>query len=347
MKFAKQIDFLLENACASIRYLVHRDMLGTPAGEPLMLELQKEILKQENVHKILSAQHPDGWMGYELHGSDSMEGHIGFLLRAGVDIMHPQLQAAVHALTTSEIAAQHKNWFRGGDALDADGRGGNRAVIANILSWVNYPETFPALADEISLSFEHVFAVFNYSSVDDFTIVGKKARWYQPMVKFPGANHIGLLQNTKSWRTEEKISLARKAIKHAYELMKDFNECILFRKPKEFGGTLVGPFNYNWQALRPVDEKSLEQILNSSNHYAFGFWLRSISGTAEWVRQSTQSYELLARLLEEDSYMDLIPQKALTGFRHILGREPSWRKKDAVKCDVAFAIMNACYPVFD
>ena len=38
----KHIDFLLENACPSIRYLVHRDMLKTPIDEPLMMELQVE-----------------------------------------------------------------------------------------------------------------------------------------------------------------------------------------------------------------------------------------------------------------------------------------------------------------
>ena len=36
----KHIDFLLKNACPSIRYLVHRDMLKAPADEPFMMELQ-------------------------------------------------------------------------------------------------------------------------------------------------------------------------------------------------------------------------------------------------------------------------------------------------------------------
>lgn len=53
----RHIDFLLENACASIRYLVHRDMLKTPIDEPFMKEIQTEILKQANVQKHLMELH--------------------------------------------------------------------------------------------------------------------------------------------------------------------------------------------------------------------------------------------------------------------------------------------------
>lgn len=38
MNFLKHVDFLLKNACISIRYLVHKDMLKTPTDEPFMKE---------------------------------------------------------------------------------------------------------------------------------------------------------------------------------------------------------------------------------------------------------------------------------------------------------------------
>ena len=49
--FQKQIDFLLEHACPSIKYLVHRDMLNVPVDEPFMVALQNEILAQSNTQK--------------------------------------------------------------------------------------------------------------------------------------------------------------------------------------------------------------------------------------------------------------------------------------------------------
>ena len=53
--FQKQIDFLLEHACPSIKYLVHRDMLNVPMNEPFMVALQNEILAQTNTQKHLAA----------------------------------------------------------------------------------------------------------------------------------------------------------------------------------------------------------------------------------------------------------------------------------------------------
>ncbi len=344
--FQKQIDFLLDNACVGIRYLVHRDLLKTPTDEPFMKQMYSEILQQSNVQKHFSAQHPDGWLGYELHGGDSMESHISGLLNSGVSVDDPSIQKAIAALTTPEIASQHKNWFHGGDALDAEGRGGNRAIIAGILSWVGYPEDAPILSDEIALSYEHLSAVLQYQSVDDFSIKGKSQRYYKPKARFPAANHIGLLAATQSWRTDETMNTAKVAIAHGYNLMKDFNEYITFRKPAEYGGSFVGPFNYNWQALRPVNEEQLRNILENPYHFQFGFWLGAVSGVPDWVRQSTETYELLADLLEKDAIFNRIPEKALKAFRQIMGREPNWRKKSAAKCDVTYAVLKACYPVF-
>lgn len=343
--FQKQIDFLLENACAGIRYLIFRDMLDTPVNEPFMKTLQMEILQQANVQKHFEAQQPDGWFGHELHGNDGMDCHIGGLLNAGVEPDNLHIQKAITALMAPEIASQHKNWFRGGDALDAEGRGGNRAIIADILSWVGTPEDTPVLCDEIARSLGHLKAVLQYNSVDDFSVKGKKERYYKPKAKFPGANHIGLLAGTQSWRTEANMQIAKSAITHGYELMKNLEENITFRKPAEFGGGFVGPFNYNWQALSPIKEEQLWNIVENPYPFQFGFWLRAVSGTPDWVRQSTTAYELLADALDKDALFDRIPDKTLKAFKQIMGREPNWRKKTAAKCDVTYAVLRACWPV--
>lgn len=164
-----------------------------------MQKMCAEILEQENIKKHLACQHPDGWFGDELHGGEyGMERSIGKLLNAGVEKKHPAIQKGIHALITPEIASQHKNWFHGGDGLDAEGRGGNNAIIASILSRVGYDESYPILAEQITLAWKHVEAVRSYNSVDDFTKKGKNERYYKPFARFPGANHIGLLNATQS-----------------------------------------------------------------------------------------------------------------------------------------------------
>lgn len=121
----------------------------------------------------------------------------------------------------------------------------------------------------------------------------------------------------------------------------DFDEFITFKKPKAFGNGFVGPFNYNWQALKPVDSEQLYSIINSSYNFQFAFWLGAVSGVPDWIRQSTQTYELLADMLVRDTLFDMIPDRALKAFRQVMGIEPVWRGK-AAKCDVTYAVLKAC-----
>ena len=201
--FENSINFLLENACASIRYLVQRDLLKTPKDAPAMLALQEEILSQDNVKKVLALQCDDGWFGHELHGNDGMDGLLGSLLNAGVEKENPAVQKAIHALVTPEIASQHKNWFHGGEALDAGGRGGNNAITAQILSWVKYPEDYPVIAEQITLSFEHLSSVLCYHSVDDFSISGKNQRYYNPGAKTQGMFYVMRMMQKKGWNERD------------------------------------------------------------------------------------------------------------------------------------------------
>ena len=341
--FQKQIDFLLEYACPSIKYLVHRDMLGTSVNEPFMVALQNEILAQSNTQKHLPAQHPDGWFGHELHGIDGMDCHIGGLLNLGVEASHPAIQKAVTALLTPEIASTHKNWFRGGAALDAEGRGGDRAIVANILVMTKAPENIPVFAEQLSLAFEHLSAVLQYDSIDDFSIKGKNERYYKPKAKFPGANHIGILAATQGWRTEENMKTAKVAVKHAYEIMKDVDEYITFQKPSEFGGGFVGAFNYNWQALKPMTEEQIIGIMNSSYNFQFAFWLGTITGVPDWVQQHNDTYEALADMLDRNAIINQIPTSALSAFKKVSGKEPNYRKKHAAECDVTYAVLKAVW----
>ena len=343
MKFQKHIDYLLDNACTSIKFLVHRDFLHTPLTEPFMQKMRAEILEQENIKKHLSCQHPDGWFGHELHGIDGMDCHIGSLLNLGVEASHPAIQKAVTALLTPEIASTHKNWFRGGEALDAEGRGGNRAIVANILAMAQAPEDIPVYAEELTLAFEHLSAVLQYDSVDDFSIRGKNERYYKPKAKFPGANHIGILAATQGWRTEENMKTAKVAVKHAYEMMKDVDEYITFKKPSEFGGGFVGPFNYNWQALKPLTEEQIVGIINSSYNFQFAFWLGSVTGVPDWIQQHNGTYEVLADMLERNVIFNQIPENALKAFKQVSGKEPNYRKKHATECDVLYATLRAVW----
>ena len=71
--FTKAIDFLLENACVSIRYNIHRDFLKTPITDTEMQLMQSEILNQINVINLIATKNEDGWLGDGLHGGSAIE----------------------------------------------------------------------------------------------------------------------------------------------------------------------------------------------------------------------------------------------------------------------------------
>ena len=344
-RFDSEIDFLLDKACDSIRYLVKRDLLGVPADSAEMTAIEEKIIAQPNVRKILAAQCEDGWFGHELHGIDGLDHLIGELLNAGVEKEHPAIQKAIRALITPEVASQHKNRFRGGEALDEGGRGGNRAVTAQILSWVHYSEDYPLMAEQIELSLDHTTAAINYNSVDDFTKTAGGKRFYRENARFPGANHIAMLAATESWRTDENVRAVKSACAHCYELMRNVDEYITFKKPEKFGGGFVGPFNYNWQALTPMTEEHLTDIINGSYNFGFAFFLGSVTGVPDFMPRPTVTYGLLADILRRGNVDELIPEPAYRAFRQVMGKEPTLRRKYAKKCDLTYALLRACWGV--
>jgi hypothetical protein len=126
--------------------------------------------------------------------------------------------------------------------------------------------------------------------------------------------------------------------------MKDLNEYITFKKPIEFGGSFIGPFNFNWQALNPIELSRLQWIIENPNRYMFGFYLRTLNRVPLWGVQTTQPYELLADLLEKGTIFELMNAKTLDGFRKLWGIEPSWKNETNIKCDLFYIILKICYP---
>ena len=130
---------------------------------------------------------------------------------------------------------------------------------------------------------------------------------------------------------------------YAYEIMKDVDEYISFKKPSEFGGGFVGPFNYNWQALKPMTEEQIGGIMNSSYNFQFVFWLNSVAGIPDWVRQHNGTYEVLADMLDRNAILDMLPENALKAFRKVSGIENNYRRKNAAECDIIYAILKAVW----
>ncbi len=345
--FDSELDFLLSKGSPAVRYLVRRDFLGCDQRSPDMLDLQARIFEQPNIKKLLALQHADGWLGCELHGNNGFDCIITKLLDSGIEPKSQVITRSIDALTDSDIMSNHKSTFRGGDALDADGRGGNRAVVAKILARAGYSESKSPLRDEISLAWEQVFASLCYTSVDDFTIKSGGKRYYKPKARFPGANHIELLGLAHTWQTTDKLDAARRSVANCYRLMCDIDEQITFKKPREFGGGFVGPFNFDWHSLSPLTPNQIVEIMRDDYNYKFAFWLRSLTNTPRWAMQSTGSYESLAELVKSGELVRSIPDKAFRAFHQVSGIEPNMRKKGAAECELVYCALRAIHSALE
>ncbi len=201
----------------------------------------------------------------------------------------------------------------------------------------------PPLCEEISLSWEHLTASLDYGSVDDFTMISTGKRCYKPHARFPGANHIELLGLAHTWQTTDRLDAARRSVANCYRLMRDLDEYITFKKPREFGGGFVGPFNFDWQSLSPLTPERIIALTQDDYNYKFAFWLRSLTNTPRWAIQSTGSYESLAELVKSGELVRSIPDKTFRAFHQVSGIEPSLRKKDAAECELLYCALRAIH----
>ena len=140
------LEFLLENGGSSIKYRIKREILHEDKAGSDMLKLQNEIMNSPKVRKVLAVQHDDGWIGSELHGvrGKGLDSCVTYLLRRGVERDSEPMRKVVQALLADKTGVEpYRTTFKGGDALDKGGRGGNRAVISGVLADLDEENNFP------------------------------------------------------------------------------------------------------------------------------------------------------------------------------------------------------------
>lgn len=81
-----------------------------------------------------------------MHGSagQGLDSSVAYLLSRGVERDSEPMRKVVQALLADKTGEEpYRTTFRGGDALDKGGRGGNRAVISGVLADLDEENNFP------------------------------------------------------------------------------------------------------------------------------------------------------------------------------------------------------------
>jgi hypothetical protein len=328
------INYLLRYGGASIRYRVKRDILNEPADTPEMTALYEELLSKKRTVKLTKNQYEDGWFGSELHGGHpaGMDISIYLLLSYGIEKNDPMMRKAIGCILDPTSGERHKKWMRGGMALDEDGRGGNDAVIAGLLGMLG-SEDNEYVIKQIKLSLDHMAGALKHEQAADFTKTAKNGTlYYMPCARFPGANHLSLLNDTFSWRTKENMECVKRSISHCFKLMKNVENSPVFKNKDH----IVGPFNYDWH----VDRFTIDDIKNDT--YSFIWWWRSlylVSGLDHIyeVSEFKHSYDYLRELLYSGDIYLKQTEMSLKRMKDIFSLEDNWKNQTSMICDFLFA----------
>lgn len=341
-RYQKLIDFLLENAGASIRYRVKKEILNIPVDSDEMQTLQAEITNLSRIKKAFSIQKDDGFIGSVIHGAyfDGFDSTVNLLKRHGVEITHPNMQRAKECLIGWKDY-ERDHFYKAGNAMDEHGRGGFRAIVADILVELGADETVPQIQEQIANALKAFRGAMNYTCVDDFskkaTMKGIPCRYYMKGATFPASNHISILEKTFSWRTADNLAMVEKSYWHCKEMMKNYNDGILYVNCGHF----VGPFNYNWNSIH--HRISMQDF--DSHPIDFAWFMRGLS-TATYskaVFNDSNPYfvESLESMIASENFVETVSDEQLRLFKKYATIEQSWRKKESITCDLYFPILLA------
>lgn len=339
------LSYLLEYGGCSIQYRIKREIMNANPASAELFTLQEKILSKPKVKKVISKRHPNGWIGNELHGrvGQGLDSSVSFLLDNGIVKDSDLMRGVVSALLNEKEDMPYRTTFRGGEALDAGGRGGNNAVKAGVLADLG-EEDHLIVRNEIKISLDYLRDSLKYKTIDDFSLINKRGiRYYKSDAHFPGANHLNILSAAHSWRTNENIELVKASLSHCLNIMRSHSPGIMFNSGSHF----VGPFNFSW-GLGNFNINELDK-----DSYALVWWLRSLYklskiGIVREVKELRKAYDYLFELVNSQDILKKQNEASLKRFKEILSVESSWRKQESILCDVMFyGVMILHYAGYD
>lgn len=271
---------------------------------------------------------------------DGFDSTVSLLKRYVVEISNPCMQKAKEALINwTDYECDH--FYKAGNAMDEHGRGGFRAILAEQLVELEADELLPQIQEQIANALSAFRGALNYTSVNDFskksTFKGKPCRYYIKGATFPAANHISILEKTLSWRTDNSLSMVKKSYQHCKELMKDYDDGVIYVNC----GYFVGPFNYNWNMIpqrieiRGFDERPID----------FAWFMKSLTSASTIYTVFNDENPFLAESLmewiDDGSFVDKVSDEQLRLFKKYASLQVSWRKKESIASDLYFPVLLA------
>jgi hypothetical protein len=181
-----------------------------------MAHLQTQILQDEAVQAILSAQKPDGWLGQGFHGYNSMESSLRQLSEKGLDGFQPPLSQAL-AVLERRTDRLDGGIGKVGAILDENGLGGSLMIRAALFAQAGLEEK-PSVKDQVEAALLGFQAVLQVKSLGDLCESYGEKLVFRNRQRWPGIYHLRLLAFTNGWRDEASQQMVTDSIQRLVDL---------------------------------------------------------------------------------------------------------------------------------
>jgi hypothetical protein len=213
---------LKENACASIRYRVRKEILGERSPAPVFLD---DILADGRVRYVLGWQRADGYLGEVFHGgwipeekrkfsATGAESGLRFLAEMGLPATHPAVEKGLHALLQPGWNAGKTSWNTYAPEIGLFGDDYIRAVVFAYYGLENH--NFSRI--EVERALDRFRDVLQVRSLDEITGTYRDKRYFAGAAVLPDIYHLRLLAFTYGWRNSGTTELVARAVRRLTEL---------------------------------------------------------------------------------------------------------------------------------
>lgn len=325
----KAIEFLLDNACPSIRYRLKKEILRDMDSYEEEA-LQSKILEDKLIQEFLARQNSDGWIDEDFHSEKGIETAIRLLSEKGVLSKGFPMQKMLNELERREDTFDKGCLFNVGKVLDEKGFGGSKLIRATIFAYAGV-EDKEFIQDQIQSAIDKFEFVLSIDRIEDITEEYKNKLIFKDEVKWPSIYDLRLLAFTKTWRSKENEKIIISSIRQLIRLS-PIPDILVLK-----GHQLIAPASFCMHDFYPD--------MSTFKDKDWMIWfhrmeLLSRLGIVKYIEELKNQVDFLINILYEG---DGIFKKRLSHYYFTkwgtyigLALEKDWRTEKRRMCDLTF-----------
>lgn len=246
-KYAKSIDFLLENAGPVIQYRLRKEILKD-LSESEEEKLLGQIYEMPLFKLLATYVKPNGYIGSGMHSWDNWRGTVlhqtplqdgecsaRLLSYYRIPKTHPFVQGFVSAMRDEETLRKEFSYIppeipRYENRFDGLNNGNSlMSLIYTMQAMLGFGDDYEDLKNFQQISLKGFQRVNGISSLDEITKFNgnSKRKYNYPYIEadeyFPDSYTVAMLAYTQSWRSGENIKMLADAFNHINAIMKPDN----------------------------------------------------------------------------------------------------------------------------